>query len=181
MITVLRQVTAVRYITPLREGGSLPGVVEADDLGTYVVKFAGAGQGRKALVAEVVSGQLARALGLPVPDLVPDDAVALSGLARLSERAGDAERLIVSLSKLLGDLTKEGKPDVFAAMGQADLLVHHPYDSFSSSVERLVEQAVDDPDVLAIKLTVYRTSDDSALVPMLIKAAERGKGAGEPE
>ena len=73
--------------------------------------------------------------------------------------------------------TKEGKPDVFAAMRQADLLVHHPYDSFSSSVERLVEQAVDDPDVLAIKLTVYRTSDDSALVPMLIKAAERGKQA----
>ena len=73
--------------------------------------------------------------------------------------------------------TKEGKPDVFAAMRQSDLLVHHPYDSFSASVERLVEQAVDDPDVLAIKLTVYRTSDDSALVPMLIKAAERGKQA----
>jgi polyphosphate kinase len=71
----------------------------------------------------------------------------------------------------------EGKPDVFAAMRQADLLVHHPYDSFSKSVERLVEQAVADPDVLAIKLTVYRTSDDSALVPMLIKAAERGKQA----
>ncbi|MDQ4049936.1 MAG: polyphosphate kinase 1 [Actinomycetota bacterium] len=72
---------------------------------------------------------------------------------------------------------KEGKPDVFAAMRQGDLLVHHPYESFSSSVERLVEQAVDDPDVLAIKLTVYRTSDDSALVPMLINAAERGKQA----
>ena len=73
--------------------------------------------------------------------------------------------------------TKEGKPDVFAAMRQCDLLVHHPYESFSSSVERLVEQAVDDADVLAIKLTVYRTSDDSALVPLLIKAAERGKQA----
>ncbi len=53
MISVLRQVTATRYVTPLREGGSLPGVVEADDLGTYVVKFRGAGQGPKALVAEV--------------------------------------------------------------------------------------------------------------------------------
>ncbi len=73
--------------------------------------------------------------------------------------------------------TEDGKPDLFAAMGQADLLVHHPYDSFSQSVERLVEQAVADPDVLAIKLTVYRTSDDSALVPMLIKAAEQGKQA----
>jgi hypothetical protein len=66
---VLRQVTALRYVTPLREGGSLPGVVEADDLGTYVVKFRGAGQGVKALVAEVISGELARRLGLPVPDL----------------------------------------------------------------------------------------------------------------
>jgi hypothetical protein len=70
---VLRQVTATRYVTPLREGGSLPGVVEADDLGTYVVKFRGAGQGPKALVAEVISGELARRLGLPVPDLVVMD------------------------------------------------------------------------------------------------------------
>jgi hypothetical protein len=66
---VLRQVTAIRYVTPLREGGSLPGVVEADDEGTYVVKFRGAGQGPKALVAEVISGELARRLELPVPDL----------------------------------------------------------------------------------------------------------------
>jgi hypothetical protein len=67
---VLRHVTAIRYVTPLREGGSLPGLMEADDLGTYVVKFHGAGQGRKALVAEIVSGELARALGLPVPEMV---------------------------------------------------------------------------------------------------------------
>ncbi len=71
----------------------------------------------------------------------------------------------------------DGQPDVFAAMRSGDLLVHHPYDSFASSVERLVEQAVHDPDVLAIKMTVYRTSDDSALVPLLIEAAERGKQA----
>jgi hypothetical protein len=68
--TVLPAVTATRYVTPLREGGSLPGLMEADDLGTYVVKFHGAGQGRKALVAEVISGELARALELPVPALV---------------------------------------------------------------------------------------------------------------
>ena len=66
---MLPEVTAIRYVTPLREGGSLPGVVEADDLGTYVVKFRGAGQGPKALVAEVISGELGRRLGLPVPDL----------------------------------------------------------------------------------------------------------------
>ena len=69
------------------------------------------------------------------------------------------------------------KPDVFAAMRAGDFLVHHPYDSFASSVERFVEQAVEDSDVLAIKLTVYRTSDDSALVPSLIRAAEQGKQA----
>ncbi len=70
---MLPAVTATRYVTPLREGGSLPGLMEADDLGTYVVKFRGAGQGRKALVAEIVSGLLARALGLAVPDLVTVD------------------------------------------------------------------------------------------------------------
>ncbi|WP_410050014.1 HipA family kinase [Actinomadura sp. CNU-125] len=64
------QVTAIRYVTPLREGGSLPGVVEADDLGTYVMKFHGAGQGRKALIAEVIAGELARRLGFRVPDQV---------------------------------------------------------------------------------------------------------------
>ena len=67
---MLRPVTATRYVTPLREGGSLPGLMEADDLGTYVVKFHGAGQGRKALVAEVICAHLARGLGLLVPDLV---------------------------------------------------------------------------------------------------------------
>jgi polyphosphate kinase len=67
--------------------------------------------------------------------------------------------------------------DVMASMREGDILLHHPYDSFSTSVERLVEEAVSDPDVLAIKQTVYRTSDDSPLVPALIRAAERGKQA----
>jgi hypothetical protein len=65
----LRTVTATRYVAALREGGSLPGLVEADDDGLYVTKFRGAGQGEGALVAEVVAGELARALGFPVPEL----------------------------------------------------------------------------------------------------------------
>ena len=66
----IRTVTATRYITPLREGGSLPAIVEADDDGLYVLKFVGAGQGRRALIAELVAGEIARALGLAVPDIV---------------------------------------------------------------------------------------------------------------
>jgi hypothetical protein len=69
----LRSVTATRYVAALREGGSLPGLVEADDLGMYVTKFRGAGQGEGALVAEVLAGELARAIGLPVPELVVVD------------------------------------------------------------------------------------------------------------
>lgn len=66
----LRSVEAIRYVTALREGGSLPGLVEGDDDGTWVVKFRGAGQGPGALVAEVVAGEIARGIGLPVPELV---------------------------------------------------------------------------------------------------------------
>src|SRR2546423_6381402 len=78
----LRTVTATRYVTPLREGGSLPGLIEADDDGLYVLKFRGAGQGVKALIAELVAGELGRALGLPVPELV---------LVRLDPALGRAE------------------------------------------------------------------------------------------
>ncbi len=66
----LRTIAVTRYVTPLREGGSLPAIVEADDDGLYVLKFRGAGQGTKALVAELVSGEIARLLGLPVPEIV---------------------------------------------------------------------------------------------------------------
>lgn len=66
----LRTVSATRYVTPLREGGSLPAIVEADDAGMYVLKFRGAGQGPKVLVAEVIVGELARAAGLPIPEIV---------------------------------------------------------------------------------------------------------------
>jgi hypothetical protein len=67
---MLRTITATRYVTPLREGGSLPAIVEADDDGLYVLKFRGSGQGPKALVAELIVGEIARALELPVPEIV---------------------------------------------------------------------------------------------------------------
>ena len=67
---MLPTVKAIRYVAPLREGGSLPGLMEADDDGTYVVKYRGAGQGPKALVAELLSGEIGRVLGLPVPEAV---------------------------------------------------------------------------------------------------------------
>jgi len=79
---VLRRVKATRYVTPLREGGSLPAIVEADDAGLYVLKFHGAGQGPKALIAEVLAGELARAMGFRVPELV---------LAELEPELGRAE------------------------------------------------------------------------------------------
>ena len=66
----LRTIRVTRYVTPLREGGSLPAIVEADDDGLYVLKFRGAGQGAKALIGELISGEIARAAGLPVPELV---------------------------------------------------------------------------------------------------------------
>jgi hypothetical protein len=67
---MLRTLTTTRYVTPLREGGSLPAIVEADDDGMYVLKFRGAGQGLKALIAELIVGEIGRALGLPVPEIV---------------------------------------------------------------------------------------------------------------
>src|SRR6185503_8904051 len=72
-ITDIEHINATRYVTPLREGGSLPGLMEADDDGLYVVKFHGAGQGPLALVAEVIAGELGRRLGLHVPELVVID------------------------------------------------------------------------------------------------------------
>src|SRR5947209_13143199 len=67
---MLRTVRVTRYVTPLREGGSLPAIVEGDDEGLYVLKFRGAGQGPLALVAELISGEIGRVLGLHVPELV---------------------------------------------------------------------------------------------------------------
>lgn len=94
---MLEEVVATRYVTPLREGGSLPGIVEADDLGTYVMKFTGAGQGRKTLVAEVICGQLGRRLGLRVPELVTMQLDPVIGL-------GEPDQEVQELLKASGGL-----------------------------------------------------------------------------
>lgn len=94
---MLREVTGIRYVTPLREGGSVPGVVEGDDLGTYVVKFTGAAQGRKALIAEVIAGELARRLELRVPELVRFEFDPVIGL-------GEPDQEIQDLLKASGGL-----------------------------------------------------------------------------
>jgi hypothetical protein len=93
-------VTATRYVAPLREGGSLPGIVEADDLGTYVCKFRGAGQGLGVLVAEVIVGELARALGIRTPQLVGIDLG--EGIARYEADEEVQDLLNASLGLNLG-------------------------------------------------------------------------------
>ena len=103
MPAVLRTVTATRYVTPLREGGSMPGIVEADDDGLYVLKFRGAGQGTKALAAELVAGEVARALGLPVPELV---------FVELDPALGAAELRVEVDEHELRDVEPEGPPDL---------------------------------------------------------------------
>jgi polyphosphate kinase len=126
-------------------------------------------------------GQLIDALRLEDREVYDvDGLIDLADLDKVVEAAGHPELRFepwtpVTQPRLQGE---DDEPvDIFAAIRQGDILVHHPYDSFASSVERFVTQAVADPDVLAIKQTVYRTSDDSPLVPALIRASERGKQA----
>jgi hypothetical protein len=95
---VVRTVAATRYVEPFREGGSLPALCEADDDGLYVVKFRGAGQGRKALVAELIGGELARALGLVVPELVLVDLDDAFGRAEPDPEIQDLLRASIGLN-----------------------------------------------------------------------------------
>lgn len=133
---VPRRVTATRYVTPLREGGSLPGLVEADDDGLYVVKFHGAGQGPRALVAEWLAGELARAVGLLVPDLVFIDVDPCLGDAEPDEELQDLVHASggwnLGLDFLPGAVTFNPAadpavdPDLAAAVVWLDALVTNP-------------------------------------------------------
>lgn len=119
---MLRTVQAVRYVLPLREGGSVPALVEADDLGFYVVKLRGASQGARALIAELVAGELARALALPVPELVLvelDRALAASEpdpeICEPLERSAGVNRLDYLPGSITFDRVSDPKPDATRA------------------------------------------------------------------
>jgi hypothetical protein len=105
----LRTVTASRYVTPLREGGSLPAIVEADDDGLYVLKFRGAGQGPKALIAELVAGEIGRLAGLPVPEIVfanlPADLARTEPDAEIQSLIKASAGLNLALDYLPGSIT----------------------------------------------------------------------------
>ena len=107
-LPAMRSVTATRYVSPFREGGSLPGLIEADDDGLYVVKFRGAGQGPKTLIAELIAGEIGRALGLNVPELVFFDLPAGFGAAEpdseIRELLARSEGLNLGLDFLPGSL-----------------------------------------------------------------------------
>jgi polyphosphate kinase len=161
---------------------------EADDLLRAVEDELRARRFGEAVRVEVSAGmntamreQITRALGVDTDDVFEvEGALDLTDLWDIVKLPGyadlrDAPWTPVTQPRLQADEGEE--PDVLSAMRKRDILVHHPYDSFVTSVEQFVEQAVNDPDVLAIKQTVYRTSDDSPLVPALIRAAERGKQA----
>ena len=125
--------------------------------------------------------ELAELLGMAEEEIYPVDGLLdMGSLWQIARLPGLSELRYPPMSPITHPrlLRHEGeRPDVLGAMREGDILVHHPYDSFTTSVERFVEQAVADPNVLAIKQTVYRTSDDSPLVPALIDATERGKEA----
>ena len=133
----LRTICATRYVTPLREGGSLPAIVEADDAGLYVLKFRGAGQGAKALVAELVAGEIARALGLPVPEIV---FVSLDAELARTEPDPEIQELIrasVGLNLALDYLPGSVTFDPAIATPDADLASAIVwFDAFTSNVDR---------------------------------------------
>ncbi len=136
----VRTVRATRYVTPLREGGSVPAIVEADDEGTYVVKFRGAAQGARASIAEIIGGELARVLGLPVPGLV---LIELDPLLARSEphpeiqhQLRESTGLNVALDFLPGALNWE---PALAPPPDAELAARIVwFDAFISNVDRTV-------------------------------------------
>ncbi len=133
----LRTVSATRYVTPLREGGSLPAIVEADDLGLYVLKFRGAGQGPLALVAELIAGEIGRALGLPVPEIVLVEVDAVLGRNEPDSEIRELLRASVGLNLGLDYLPGSATFDAAADRAEADLASGVVwFDAFVTNVDR---------------------------------------------
>ena len=134
----MRTVRAIRYLTPLREGGSVPAIVEADDDGTYVAKFRGAAQGPRALVAELIAGEIGRLLGLPVPQLALIEIDALLARSEPDPELQDLLRgsagLNIALDYLPGALNWEPglAPPPDPALAAAVVW----FDAFISNVDR---------------------------------------------
>jgi hypothetical protein len=135
----VRTVTASRYVTPLREGGSLPAIVEADDDGLYVLKFRGAGQGPKALIAELLAGEVGRLAGLPIPEIVfvtlPPDLARTEPDAEIQSLIGASAGLNLALDYLPGSITFDPlvyQPD--AKLASAVVW----FDAFVCNVDRTV-------------------------------------------
>src|SRR3982751_3491644 len=139
----LRTLNATRYVTPLREGGSLPAIVEADDLGLYVLKFRGAGQGPLALVAELMAGEIGRVLGLKVPELVFMEVDAALGRTEPDEEVRDLLRASVGLNLALDYLPGSSMFDPAAGetadAPTASLAVW--FDAFTANVDRTARNA----------------------------------------
>jgi hypothetical protein len=136
-IPPLRTVCATRYVTPLREGGSLPAIVEASDLGMYVLKFRGAGQGPLALVAELIAGEIGRALGLPVPEVVLVEVDAALGRNEADPEIRELLRASVGLNLGLDYLPGSATFDTAADRAEADLASSVVwFDAFVTNVDR---------------------------------------------
>lgn len=135
----LRTVAARRYVTPLREGGSLPAIIEADDDGLYVLKFRGAGQGSRALIAELLAGEIGRMAGLPVPEIVfvelPAELARTEPDAEIQSLIGASAGLNIALDYLPGSVTFD--PLVFVPDAKLASAVVW-FDAFVCNVDRTV-------------------------------------------
>lgn len=140
---MLRTIQATRYVLPLREGGSLPAIVEGDDLGLYVVKFRGAGQGILALIAELVAGEIGRALGLRVPEIVFAEIDPALGRnepdAEIRHLLKASPGLNLALDYLPGSVMFDPAARDTAPPDEASLLVW--FDAFTQNVDRTARNA----------------------------------------
>lgn len=160
-LSPLRTVQATRYVTPLREGGSLPAIVEADDLGLYVLKFRGAGQGPLALVAELIAGQIGQAIGLKVPELVLVEVDEALGRNEPDEEIRDLLRASVGLNMgldyLPGSVMFDPAAGDCAAPDLASMAVW--FDAFVTNVDRTARN----PNLLCWHKSIYFIDHGAAL------------------